>query len=253
MSGFQLGDLVLDSSHVLFVRSLQALVCSRFFEPLAKKTVSSSHDGLSENHSFYENLELLFQKVDQYQAKACIFLEKKRPDLKASNVKLILSSFQSRNIHIHLVSKNFYRHKPSFLEFHFGEVHQELVWGNYRFLSNWSESLAEQDLNLLFGTIIGAPSLVSDGLEPLPLFVKGGRRCFWMPSFFPHLKQYPVSHFVQYPYFPLFLEQALMFGVHNKQKILPLGKVQQFIEDQEDYKSSDPFHTQSESFKTHEW
>lgn len=207
MSGLRLGDLVLDARRFIYIPSLRAVVCTGL------------HDALKLGIS--RGLRDILKKVDSTLA-----------DYKPDSF-IILGSFSEQSAltgmvrrwgkttKLLLVARNPNAEAQGMAEALGCEVHQELVWENYRFVQ--VDGDLGMDLQLL--TVAGEPNYaIRVGNGPfgatlggmkLAVFLKGLRRLF-LPSLGPDAPSAGI--------FRTELERYDAFAVGH-QRILPLGKV----------------------------
>lgn len=209
MSGLKLGDLILDPRRVLYIPSLRAVVCTGLQEGLQV--------------SIADGLRGVIERVDatlaEYKPEFFVVLGSLSSSSGVSYESALAGMARrwGRKTRIQLVSRDPDAEVRAMAEALGCEVHNELVWGKYRFVE--SEEPHALELQLL--TISGSPHYsIRVGNRPfggmkLAVFLKGLGRLN-LPSMNP--QEAGASVFKQG------LDRCDVFAVGH-QRVLPMGKV----------------------------
>ena len=202
MNSLVLGDIVFDPRRVIFVKSLKALVCA----------------GLRESAQLSSIVESLIETLEHYKAESLIVTGCSL----SSTVLEALREIQKKGVRVSLVSQKNADQAVQNAEALGFEVHQELVWGKYRFV----EVLEHGAVELYFVSAIGGSGedelsysvrVGRSGLGGiyLPVFLKGLGQVM-LPSVNPACKRASV--------FRKSLSRYDVFAVGHH-RVFPLGKV----------------------------
>ncbi|MEW6058334.1 MAG: hypothetical protein AB1540_17165, partial [Bdellovibrionota bacterium] len=140
MSGLKLGDLIFDPRRVVYIPSLKAVVCSGLLDALKVSIV----DGLR------AVLERVDAVIEDHRPESLVILGSFTQD---SALRGLMRRWGKRT-KIHLVADSIDSDARDLAETLGAEVHHELVWGQYRFVTQSSE----QDAELQLFTVIGKPN-----------------------------------------------------------------------------------------------
>lgn len=202
MSGLKLGDLILDARRVVYIPSLKAVVCAGLHEAL---TIGIA-DGLR------GVLEKVDSVLEEYEPESLIILGH---FTEASALSGIARRWGKR-AKIHLIADDPGADARGMAEALGCEVHNELVWGRYRFVEADDSNALEVHLLTLAGkpnynVKVGNPL----GGMKLAVFLKGLGKVH-LPSLNPNAAATSV--------FSSSVERHDVFAIGH-QRILPMGKV----------------------------
>lgn len=203
MNGLKLGDLVLDPRRVVYIPSLNAVVCAGLHEALCI-SISSGLRGV---------LERMDAILDTYKPEALIILGRLS---EKSPVGGIARRWGKRT-KVHFVANDPNADARAIAEAMGCEVHHELIWGHYRFVE--AEEKGALEVQLL--TMVGHPNYdIKVGSMPfggmkLAVFLKGIGKLV-LPTMSPNAASASV--------FSADLGRYDLFAVGH-QRVLPMGKV----------------------------
>lgn len=206
MSGIKLGDYTLDCERVLYLHSLRACVVSDLGEAAAQQSV--------------EDLQKKFEVWrERYQPEILIILgEMRSADFKlGSPVRALLRAWTTTQTRLIWVCPQIPKDCIETLDSLHCEVHQELIWGRYRFGFDLEDATTDNG----FLTITARPhfsvKFASRILSSrfLSVFLKGQGHIV-LPSLGPKISRKSVlrSSLARYDVFAV-----------GHQRVLPLGKV----------------------------
>ena len=203
--GLKLGDLILDPRRVVYIPSLNAVVCAGLHEALSIG-ISGGLRGV---------LERMDAVLETYKPEALIILG--LGDLSEKSPVTGIARRWGKQTKIHFVTNESQADGRMIAEALGCEVHHELVWGRYRFVE--SEKKGVLEVQLL--TIVGHPNyVVKVGSMPfggmkLAVFLKGIGKLI-LPTLSPNAASASV--------FNSDLGRYDLFAVGH-QRVLPMGKV----------------------------
>lgn len=207
----KLGDIVFDSRRVIFLSSLQTVVCSGLSEALE---FARSRRGFHKN---FHNLRSAIERFDcvltDYEPQSVILLG---PFLRPE-IFLTIARRWGKNTKLHIVASNVLPEIRALAEKYGCEIHNELIWDKYRFV----ETEFTQNPQMPLITISGHPHYVIHvgkgyfGGFDLSVFLKGLGHLM-LPSF--HVAAATNTIFRDS------LERYDVFAVGHS-RVFPLGKV----------------------------
>lgn len=227
MSGLKLGDLILDPRRVVYIPSLRALVCAGLLDALGIG-ISGGLRGVIERvdatlQEYKPEFFVILGSIPKSANSATSFKDSGRSPSKGSYEAALtgIARRWGKRAKIQLVATSPSHDARAVAEALNCEVHNELVWGRYRFVEKQNESNMELQLMTIagspnYGIRVGNRTFAGPfGGVKLAVYLKGLGR-LTLPSMDPSAALVSV--------FKAELERCDVFAVGH-QRVLPMGKV----------------------------